>query len=189
MRSSLQEILARHESLGARRFSYDVFNHPEHDPGVLLRGHLLLHPLRNDYAHALVVFDRDGCGSARSSAELSATVQGNLDGAGWAGRSAVTVLDPELEVWVWADSPHVAKALGWKRTDTLMQWLKAGGHLCEGAAKPTNPKGAMEAALQKVHLPMSTSIYRRIARTVGLARCTDPSFLGFLATIRGWFPP
>ncbi len=149
MKVSLQEILARNDSLGARPFSYDVYSHPEHDPGVLLRGHLLLQPLRQEYAHAVVVFDRDGCGSARPAAELSAAVQGNMDRSGWAGRSAVTVLDPELEVWVWAGSPHVAKALGWKRPETLTRWLKDKGHLSEGAAKPINPKSAMGAALQR----------------------------------------
>ena len=115
-------------------------------------------------------------------------VQGNMDRAGWAGRSAVTVLDPELEAWVWADSPHVAKALGWRRAEALNQWLKENGHLREGAVKPVNPKSAMEAALQEARLPMSTSIYRKIARNVGLARCTDPAFVSFQATIRGWFP-
>jgi hypothetical protein len=188
MRASLQEILARHESLGARPFSYDVFSHPEHDPGVLLRGHLLLQPLRNDYAYAIVVFDRDGCGSPQPVAELSATVQENMDGAGWAGRCAVTVLDPELEVWVWADSPHVAKALGWKRAEMLSRWLKDKGLVREGEMKPMNPKEAMEAALYAVRLPMSTSIYRRIARNVGLARCGDHAFVNFQATLRGWFP-
>jgi len=188
MRVSLQEILARNESLGARPFSFDVFSHPEHDPGVLLRGHLLLQPLRNEYTYAVVVFDRDGCGSPQPAAELSATVQGNMDRAGWADRSAVTVVDPELEVWIWSDSPHVAKALGWNRAQVLNRWLKENGHLREGAVKPIDPKRAMDAALQEVRLPMSTSIYRRIARNVGFARCTDPAFLSFQATIHGWFP-
>lgn len=188
MKVSFQEILARNESLGVRLFSYDVYNHPEHDPGILLRGHLLLQPLRNEYKYAAVVFDRDGCGSPRPAAELSATVQGNLDRSGWAGRSSVTVLDPELEVWVWADSPHVARALGWKRLDTLTRWLIDKGYLREGMVKPMDPKGAMDAALREARLPTSTSVYRRIARNVGLARCTDPAFLGFQETIRAWFP-
>ena len=188
MKSALHEILARHESLGSRSFSFDVFSHPEHDPGVLLRGHLLLQPLRDDYSHAAAVFDRDGCGDPRPGADLAATVQENLNHSGWAGRSAVTVLEPELEAWIWSDSPHVAKALGWSDPQKLRQWLMDNGHLREGEVKPTDPKRAMEAALEKVRLPQSTSIYRKIARTVGLARCTDPAFLSLRATICGWFP-
>ena len=188
MKSSLHEILSRHESLGARPITFDVFGHPEHDPGVLLRGHLFVQPLREDYSHALLVFDRDGCGDPRAVTDLSTAVQANLNLSGWTGRSAVIILDPELEAWVWSDSPHVAKALGWSGAQKLRKWLMDNGHLREGDVKPTDPKRAMEKALEKVGLPQSTSIYRKIARTVSLARCTDPAFLSLRATISGWFP-
>jgi len=188
MAQSLREILSRHQSLGTRAFGFDVYPHPEHDPGVLRRAHLFLAPFRQQYDRALVLFDRDGCGSLQPAPELAAAVQGNLDQSGWAGRSAVTVLDPELEVWLWAESPHVASALGWSNWKALRRWLEENGHWRPDALKPGDPKAAVQAALLERRQPMSTAIYRKIARTVSLAKCLDPAFVGLLATLRGWFP-
>lgn len=188
MRASVHEILSRNESLGIAPITFDAFDHPEHDPGVLLRGHLLLRPFQNNYRYALALFDREGCGRQQPGSELAASVQNNLDENGWRGRSAVLVLEPELEIWVWASSPHVAQALGWRRSRALRLWLEQKEFLDPGQSKPRRPKEAMEAALQEVRQPKSTATYRSIARRVSLAQCTDPTFTQLVSTLRAWFP-
>jgi hypothetical protein len=117
-------LLSRQKALRIRGVSAAVFAHPEHDPGCYLRSHTFLRSMVNKYAKAIVLFDRDGCGAkARTRAELEAEVEDRLEAAGWKDRCGVVVLDPELEIWVWSDSPHVAEVLGWRgRTPKLPRW-------------------------------------------------------------------
>ncbi|HEY4589423.1 MAG TPA: hypothetical protein VII86_09345, partial [Thermoanaerobaculia bacterium] len=100
------------------------------------------------------------------------------------------VISPELESWVWSDSPHVERALGWDRGPApLRSWLQEKGLLEAGAAKPAQPKEAVELALKTVRTPRSSSIYLELARSVSTDRCTDPAFLKLKRCLREWFPP
>ncbi|NJL28558.1 MAG: hypothetical protein HC897_12045 [Thermoanaerobaculia bacterium] len=100
------------------------------------------------------------------------------------------MLDPELEAWLWSDSPHVDSVLGWKdRNPTLRAWLAEQGFLVEGAAKPSQPKEAVEKALRVVRKPRSSALYRQLAERVSFERCTDPAFARFKDVLRGWFGP
>jgi hypothetical protein len=187
MALSVKTILKRFAALHIREITFEVFPHPKHDPGVLRSAHQFLRPLLRTHRYALVLFDRDGCGSVESRATIAEVVQANLDVNGWRDRSAVCVIDPELELWVWSRSPHVAQALGWRSQDRLDRFLIQAGFLHPQAVKPDPPKEAMEAALRHVRRPMSSSIYRRIAATVPFAQCADPSFLDFAQILQGWF--
>ena len=107
--------------------------------------------------------------------------------ADWA---EVLVIDPELEVWVWSDSPHVASSLGWtERSGDLRAWLTEQGLWPTNEAKPPDPKAAVEAVVWHVQTPRSSSIYRKLATNVSLHRCTDASFNRLLGILRTWFPP
>ncbi len=121
---AMRGLLNRQKALGIRVVSAEVFAHPEHDPGCYLRSHTFLRSMVNRYAKAMVLFDRHGCGAeGRTRAELEAEVEGRLENSGWQGRCGAVVLDPELEVWVWSDSPHVAEILGWRgRTPPTGVW-------------------------------------------------------------------
>jgi len=188
MALSVRTILERAVALHIRDITSDVYSHPRHDPGVLNTAHHFLRPFLGTHRYALVLFDRVGCGRAESRERISALVQANLDANGWRGRSAVCILDPELEVWVWARSPHVAQALGWRSANNLGNWLRQSGFLpSPRAVKPDRPKEAMEAALRHVRRPMSSSIYRKIASHVPFAQCSDPCFLQFAHTLQQWF--
>jgi len=141
-------LLSRPKAIGIRRVEYVIRPHPERDPGCYRHAHNFLSAFRKRYAHALVIFDREGCGNeGRSREELEEEVEGRLAGGGWRDRVRAVVLDPELECWVWSDSPHVDAALGWQgRTPALRSWLVENDFLAEGTTKPTRPKEAMEAA-------------------------------------------
>ena len=141
--------------------------------------------------HGLVVFDREGCGQDehKSRGELEEVVQQELAANGWTDRAEVLVIDPELENWVWSDSPHVASELGWKEQPVVLRaWLHQNGFLeSESQLKPARPKEAMEAVLRKTKKPRSSATYQAIAAKVSFDKCQDLSFLKLKATLRSWF--
>lgn len=186
MKAAVQGLLRRCESLGIRGLSADVFVHIYRDPGVLRTSHELLKPLAGQYDRALVMFDRQGCGCEEPAELLAEQLQGKLDCSGWAGRSEVVVLDPELEVWVWSDSPHVARALGMSNSDLERLVQERFGSREE--LKRACPKEAMEQVLRLARKPRSSAVYQELAERVSLRRCSDDAFLRFKACLREWFP-
>ena len=97
------------------------------------------------------------------------------------------VIDPELDIWVWADSSHVAEQLGWKRRE-LMSWLERNHYIVPPSVKPRRPKEVLEAALvTKKQKPRSSSLYKTLAEKVSLTSCTDRAFLKLRATLQQWF--
>jgi len=186
---AVRGILSRHKALGIRSVSADFFRHPEHDSGVLCRAYTFLQPFVSTHAHALVVMDREGCGQEQLGREiLESRIEEALQGAGWTDRMAAIVPDPELEIWVWSDSPHVDAVLGWTgRKPDLRAWLLSNGYAREEAAKPDRPKEAMEEALHMARQPWSSAIFERLAQQVSLSRCQDAAFLKLRDTLRRWF--
>jgi hypothetical protein len=140
--------------------------------------------------YALVVFDREGCGAESLSREsLESHVEAVLHESGWASRCSAVVIDPELEAWVWSDSPAVDQTLGWTgSTPPLRQWLVQKGFVDQEPLKPLRPKEALIAALRFRRKRQSASLFAELASKVGLSRCTDPAFLKLKYTLRNWFP-
>lgn len=187
--AALRGLLDRPKAIGMRTVSYDTRVHPRRDPGCLRGAHEFLSPLRGLYRQALVVFDRAGSGSADSALAMEGRVRGLLHASGWQSRADALVIDPELEVWVWSDSPKVDEALHWVgRKPSLRAWLRSRGHWPQGQPKPTAPKDAVLTALREVGIPRSSSIYRRLASSVSVERCADPAFGRLRTCLRGWFP-
>jgi hypothetical protein len=186
---AVRGILSRHKALGIRSVSADFFRHPEKDPGIRCRAHTFLQPFVASHAHALVVMDREGCGQEQLGREiLESRIEEALQDAGWADRVAAVVPDPELEIWVWSDSPQVDAVLGWTgRNPDLRAWLLSSGYVCKGAAKPDRPKEAMEEAMHMARQPWSSAIFEQLARKVSLSRCQDAAFLKLRDTLRRWF--
>lgn len=189
MKSAIEGLLTRGLSLKCREIACDIAVHPEKDPGCLLRAHDFLRPFCRQYHYALVMLDREGCGrEGRSRETLESEIEQRVSSCGWGDRAAAVVLDPELEIWVWSDSPEVDKALGWTgRTPSLAEWLTSEGHSSPGQRKPKEPKKAVEAALRIARKPRSSAIFRQLAEHVGVERCTDPAFLKLRSVLRRWF--
>jgi hypothetical protein len=135
------------------------------------------------------VFDREGCGREEEErTDLERQVEDRLSSSGWDDRAAAVVIDPELEIWVWNDSPHVESALGWQSTETpLKEWVRQKGWLHEGESKPSQPKTAVEEALHLARRPRSSSMYQELAKRVSTDRCIDAAFLKLRQTLVGWF--
>ena len=189
MEHAFRGVLSRGPSLGLRDIAATLYEHPEHDPGCRRKCHDFLRPFSKQYAHAIVAFDLEGCGREQLSRDaLQLEIAEQLSKNGWGDRAAAIVIEPELDVWVWSDSPHVAAILGWKdREPALRIWLEQERLLTPGHIKPTKPKEAMEKALRLVRKPRSSALYELLAKKVSLERCVDPAFLTLKALLQEWF--
>ena len=183
-------ILERHPSLHTRPVAARIIVHPEKDPGCRLHGHELLRLYQNDFRFALLIFDREGCGAEESTrTELERLAEETIASSGWKGRCGVVITDPELEIWVWSDSPRVDQAVGWLgRRPGLREWMQRQGFELTSAGKPLRPKEALEAALRVARKPRSSALYRELALKVGFERCLDPAFIKLKELLRAWFP-
>lgn len=191
MEHTVRGLLQRPQALGVRAVDAEIFVHPRHDPGCVNEAHDFLRPFASSHRYALVLFDHDGSGREGIAPDaLADEVRHRLEANGWPGRAEAIALAPELEVWVWSDSPQVAACLGWaERQPSLRDWLAATGQWPAGQAKPADPKRAMEAALREARKPRSSAIYLDLARKVSLRGHNEPAFLRFSQTLREWFPP
>mgnify|MGYP001561673201 CR=1 FL=1 len=190
MEFAIKGLLSRSQSFGINPLTYDIHVHIERDPGCFLKGHDFMRPFQRSHCYALIIFDRQGCGREQMSRLLlEQEVEGRLDQSGWKDKKAAAIaIDPELENWVWSSSPHVDTVLGWKdRSPTLREWLARKNLFLETAAKPLNPKLAMEEALQAVGKPRSSSLYLQLTQRVSLEGCTDSAFLKFRQCLSSWF--
>jgi hypothetical protein len=187
MEFAVKGILQRTDSLSIKSISYDIRSHIGHDSGVYKSAHDFLRIFSGKYSYALVMFDREGCGCLEDSGHLAGYVQKNLNRSGRQGKSKVIVIDPELEIWVWSNSPHVAACLGWENVE-LRDWLIAKGYLPPAGQKPQNPKEAFMEALKTKGKQKSSSVFSRIAERVSFERCTDSAFQELKAILQTWFP-
>lgn len=183
-------LLDRPKSIGIRRILWKTIKEQDHDPGCVKRGVTFLSGLKCEFRHALLIFDYEGCGVTNmTSQELQVVLNTDLE-KNWGCRARTIILNPELEAWVWSDSPHVDNILGWKNQQTsLREWLKNEDWISERKSKPKRPKEAFEAALRKVGQMRSARLYERLASKVSVERCQDESFLEFRQTLKNWFPP
>lgn len=174
--------------LGLAAVNYRIIIAPRHDGEARTRAHELLRPFVRTARYALVVFDREGCGSNSHREELENQTLAKLTENGWDGRASVVVIDPELEVWVWSGSPKVDATLGWSgRRTPLRDELKKRGFLASGKFKPQQPKSAMLWALREARKPRSSSLFKELAGEVSWERCSDPAFLKLKSTLETWF--
>jgi hypothetical protein len=119
---------------------------------------------------------------------VESEVEHRLSRSGWGDRAAAIAIDPELEIWVWSDSPEVDNVLGWQQREIrLRDWLRNEGFLTGENVKPNEPKRAVDEALRIAGKSRSSSIYRKLAQRVSVSRCEDAAFLKFKATLRKWF--
>jgi hypothetical protein len=185
MEAAVSELLKRHAALKIRPPRAEVVVHPRRDPGVFREGVEFIRPLRDKYRHGLLLLDAawEGAPPDAQAALDSELAEARLDD--WA---RAIVIAPELEVWVWSDSPHVDEALGWSgREPALRSWLTQNGLWEAEVPKPRDPKTAVERALWEVRKPRSSAIYRTLAQTVSVERCQDSAFLRLRKTFQEWF--
>lgn len=188
MEYAVRGILTRAPSLKIKKITYEIYTHPEHDPGCFLRSPEFLKFEINQTRYALVMLDYEGCGQEHcmSRQEIESDIETRMQRDGWGGRANAVVIEPELENWIWSDSPHVERILGWQHK-RLHSWLMQKGLLQRGENKPTRPKEVLHIVLKEVNKSKSASMYKEIAEKVSLNRCVDPSFNRFKNILQNWF--
>lgn len=197
MRAVFEGFLTRsgaYHSLGCGRFDFDTASDikvaaGDNDPGLFTRGHELLRPFLTTHQRAVVVLDAEWEGSPGAQRIRQHLTQ-QLQSTGWPEAAfRIIVIEPELESWIWQQSDHVAKALGFDSINTLMKNSDIQHAWPNGSAKPDQPKLTLETLLRKQRIPRSSAIYRRITSQVSVKNCQDNAFQELLAALRSWFPP
>lgn len=185
---AMRGIVARHESIGIHPLRNIKFiKIPNRDPGVFESAHEFASAFRNTHEHALVLLDLNWDGAPTTDrVEMARQIERRL-APDWRSNGRCVVIDPELEVWVWSDSPHVASQLGWPSWRELRNWLGAENLWPQGRRKPTEPKKALKRALNQTKTPLSNAIFYELAWKVSLRRCSDQSFAELVEILRGWF--
>lgn len=192
MEFTVKGILDNHQRLGIRPLpegKRKIFPGPQ-DAGCYRRCQDYLRPYSRDYQYALVMIDKEGSGTEHlSRVEIEENIEQRMASSGWDDRAKAIVFDPELEIWVWSDSPKVDEVLDWgARQPNMREWLKENGWLENNEAKPKRPKEALEAVLKTVKKPWSSSIHYKLAQQVSFNRCSDESFIKFKNLLSEWFP-
>ena len=189
MYQAMQRLLARCENLGIRSIKFSVDRHLHRDPGCRTDASRYLRNHIRFYRYALVVFDREGCGDDAPRGEIQQNVERSLERNGWRDRSKAIVIDPELEAWVWVDSPCVSQVLGWGTDYSgLRNWLYSQDLWPRECPKPPEPKRAMQAAMRLKRVRKSARKFSDLAARVTLSNCQDPAFNELRDTLRRWFP-
>ncbi len=182
-----------HQSLACGAFAFD----PLHDlgravgktdgglwrhAGGLCKGFLQTH------RHLVVCLDRDFGGSP-GQAQVRQDVEQQLLAAGWQqGQFVVLVIDPELEQWIWQDSPHVETALKHASPPSLRQVLLNSGDWPAGHAKPNSPKEVLERLVdENLRGNRSSTIYSKITSRISVRNCVDGEFLALQTALQRWF--
>lgn len=197
MEGMLKGYLSRpgiHAAFGCNQFSFDarrdiLVAHGQNDPGLYTRAREFLQPHARSYRHATVLIDEAWDGSP-GAPEIERRLIEHLVEAGWPQESGcAVVIAPELENWIWQDSPHVCSHFGFDGNFAeLRRQLERKGFWLPGEPKPHRPKEAVEEVLRLNRIPRSSAIYRDLAASVGTAGCTDKAFLKLRDSMRKWFP-
>jgi hypothetical protein len=182
-----------HHKLRTRELNFDPrvdIVSGTNDPRTYRQAHNLLRPLQRTHRHALIVLDNDWNGSPGVE-RIRRDISNNMITSGWdVERFEVVVIDPELENWIWQDSPHIAEAFAYRHSQPLREWLRdrVPPMWADGDPKPARPKEAVEAVLRMTRTPRSAALYRRIVERVSVRGCTDPAFGLMCERLQRWFP-
>lgn len=185
-RASVEQIVGCHRIAFDPRRDIKVCH--EHDPGLYVRANEFLRPFTGTYRHVVLLVDEDWGGSPGATA-IGERLDAHLSDVGWPSPAGLgLVVRPEVDVWLWSDSPHAARAMGWESWETLAAAVAGQGWLGRGQTKPSKPKEAAEWALRQKKIRRSPALYGQIARSVSIRRCEDQALARLLEALRTWFP-
>lgn len=185
---------AFHRAMGCGHFDFDLRQdllvaHGQNDPGLYTRANEFLQPYASTHRHAVIIVDAEWGGSPGEDA-ISKRLNQHLLNAGWLDESGcAVVIAPELENWVWQESPHVCSVLGYDGTFVALRTrLENEGFWQPTKAKPDRPKEAVEWTLRQSKKARSSAIYQKLATRITARGCTDPAFHTLRNALLRWFP-
>jgi hypothetical protein len=191
----MRSMLNRPQALGIRPISFDIERHPQRDAGMVQSGAELARMKKGGYHRALLMWDHHGSGRdhKQTPEQVQADIQAKLDAYTWKDNSAVAVLMPELEEWLWFCENAVATHCQ-ITVNQLAQWVderaaKLGK--VSRVLKQEQPKELFEHVMRdKLRQTISPRDFEEIglqAGVNGLCGCT--SFLAIIKVLRAWFSP
>lgn len=173
---------------GLREFDYDIFIHPERDPGVFNHSADFLRPFLNTHQFVIAILDRIGSGQEHLLRdEIEDQIIFFLSRNGWDDRAVPIVIDPELENWIWVNQQIMHETIIWSNQLNLFDWLHENNLKNTRNLKPDKPKEAFDEALKLSGTPRSSSLYHEISCRASYQNCQDPAFLKMLDLFRQWF--
>lgn len=181
MQAAVSELLDRPHALGIRSITKEIPVHQERDSGCCYDPMKVLRAYRGSAKHALIILDHDWDGVPETTgAALESFIEERLERDGIEGWAVPVVIDPELEAWVFSDSPHVDKVLGWtNRNPTLREALEQQKLWGPKDSKPADPKAALEWVLKTAgRRPISSAYFRNLARRVARSAARIVRFYG-----------
>lgn len=185
---AMKGLLSRSHSLKTSPFKFKVDKLNSRDAGTRTQGAEYLRTRQNTFSYAILLFDRHGAGADDSAEQFENELDQRLASYGLGERTCCIVIDPEIEAWVWGESPRVDEAIGWTPLENLRGWLRDNQWLRPGEFKPSRPKEALHAALKVAGKKPTAPLFRKLAENVSFRNCQDRAFVRLLTTLRTWFP-
>jgi len=187
------------QELGTGQFEFDpaqdiIRATGGNDPGVYVRGHLLLDSYKASHRYAVIVLDNQWDGSPGVT-QIEKGIANNMLANGWGvDQFVVIVIDPELETWVLQDAPQILTLfrLNLNSYSSPKPWLVDQRLWDNALPKPTDPKTALQQLLRQStaqRVPPSAANYQKITSRVSVQHCIDPAFCKLRSTLQTWFPP
>ncbi len=190
----MRSTLNKHQALGIRPIRFDIERHPQRDAGILQSGAELTRMKKGYYHKALLMWDHHGSGrDHRQSPDAVGTgMQQKLDSYTWTNNSAVVVLVPELEQWLWYCQSAFAAHCGITVAE-LEQWAADHARKLDtsvDALKQKQPKELFEYVMrEKLKQTISPRDFEEIAKRAGIhGLLACDSFHSIVNTLRLWFP-
>ena len=190
----LRSILQKPRALSTRDFSFEILRHPLRDAGMVQSGAELARMKKREYSKALLVWDHHGSGQDHkmSPTEAVTKMQEKLDLYTWSNNSAVVVLSPELEQWLWYCESALCTYL--KIEDkVLTRWIKERADTLNSTPDELiarQPKELFEHIMRdKVKRTISPKDFEEIGKlssVKSLLNCA--SFRELYDALGDWFP-
>lgn len=191
----MRALLARPVALQIRAITFDIERHPQRDAGMVQSGPELARIKKKRYHKALLIWDHHGSGRDHKQTpnEVEQDVQARLDSVTWRGNSAVTVLVPELEQWLWFGEGALARHCGVALAQLNVWAEERADKLARPVAelKAKQPKELFEHIMRdRLKRTISPRDFEEIGKLISVRRLLAcDSFSSVLTTLRGWFPP
>lgn len=199
--SILTALLKRHQSIGIRPIVHRVVKDPMRDSSP--RSVDLLRPFASIAKHAMIVRDLAGSGwENRGGDALRQHLEKHLWDTTWSpDRSAVLVVEPEVEDWLRIPSPHLWRLVqtqARKRKEQAEEYDLLRQHIEKiilqhtgrtACGKPSMPKEVFEDLLRSFGIPRANALYRYLATCESVRGCRSQSFARLLQLLQFWFRP
>lgn len=190
----MKSTLFKHQALGIRPITFDIERHPLRDSGMVQSGAELTRLIKGKYHKALLMWDHHGSGRdhKHSPEAVREDIQTKLDSYTWKDNSAVIILVPELEQWIWFCENALLDHYG-ITGNQLQSFIDDCSRKLGSSSerlKTEQPKELFECVIRdRLKRTISPRDFEEIGRLAGVKGLMDcESFRSIVEILRVWFP-